>query len=224
MKNFSLVVLASIGMMASQQALASNLLINGDFETSTNGFSQTQTPTGWTNIGHSDGVIAYSLFNTPAYNGSFFYDLGGFGLASNAPGDGIRQTVTTIPGQSYTVTFGLSGENVSGVEIADVKIGSQLSQFTLNVNPSFGELAEPFTTRTISFLATGSLTDIAFTTDAKSPSFGNNDPMIDGVIFSTSGVGAVPEPSTWAMMILGFFGVGFMAYRRKQNGPALRLA
>jgi hypothetical protein len=35
---------------------------------------------------------------------------------------------------------------------------------------------------------------------------------------------AVPEPSTWAMMILGFFGVGFMAYRRKQNGSAFRLA
>jgi hypothetical protein len=33
---------------------------------------------------------------------------------------------------------------------------------------------------------------------------------------------AVPEPSTWAMMILGFSGLGFMAYRRK-NG-ALRLA
>jgi PEP-CTERM motif len=26
---------------------------------------------------------------------------------------------------------------------------------------------------------------------------------------------AVPEPSTWAMMILGFFGVGFLAYRKK---------
>jgi hypothetical protein len=36
--------------------------------------------------------------------------------------------------------------------------------------------------------------------------------------------GAVPEPSTWAMMILGFAGVGFMAYRRKRNGSALRLA
>jgi len=35
---------------------------------------------------------------------------------------------------------------------------------------------------------------------------------------------AVPEPSTWAMMILGFAGLGFMAYRRKQNGPQLRLA
>lgn len=37
-------------------------------------------------------------------------------------------------------------------------------------------------------------------------------------------VTAVPEPSTWAMMILGFCGLSFMAYRRKQNGPLLRLA
>jgi hypothetical protein len=35
--------------------------------------------------------------------------------------------------------------------------------------------------------------------------------------------GAVPEASTWAMMILGFAGVGFMAYRRKSK-PALRVA
>jgi hypothetical protein len=33
----------------------------------------------------------------------------------------------------------------------------------------------------------------------------------------------VPEPSTWAMMILGFFGVGFMAYRR-QSKFGVRLA
>jgi hypothetical protein len=34
---------------------------------------------------------------------------------------------------------------------------------------------------------------------------------------------AVPEPSTWAMMILDFAGVGFMAYRRKRQAPALRM-
>ena len=39
----------------------------------------------------------------------------------------------------------------------------------------------------------------------------------------TTDVGAVPEPSTWAMMILGFAGVGFMAYRRKSK-PALMAA
>jgi hypothetical protein len=34
---------------------------------------------------------------------------------------------------------------------------------------------------------------------------------------------AVPEPSTWAMLLLGFAGIGFMAYRRKTK-PALMAA
>jgi hypothetical protein len=40
------------------------------------------------------------------------------------------------------------------------------------------------------------------------------------------GVAAVPEPSTWAMIILGFAGVGAMAYRRsrKDQGAALAAA
>jgi PEP-CTERM motif len=50
--------------------------------------------------------------------------------------------------------------------------------------------------------------------------FGTNDSF---VIDIPGQVAAVPEPATWAMMILGFFGVGFMAYRRKQSEPALRL-
>jgi PEP-CTERM motif len=50
-----------------------------------------------------------------------------------------------------------------------------------------------------------------------------NDPAFDA-LDSFSVASAVPEPSTWAMMILGFMGVGFMAYRRKQNRSALRLA
>ena len=36
-------------------------------------------------------------------------------------------------------------------------------------------------------------------------------------------IGAVPELSTWAMMILGFAGIGVMAYRRK-NKMALNVA
>lgn len=34
-------------------------------------------------------------------------------------------------------------------------------------------------------------------------------------------VNAVPEPSTWAMMILGFAGIGFLAYRRRNQRAAL---
>ena len=34
-------------------------------------------------------------------------------------------------------------------------------------------------------------------------------------------VAGVPEPSSWAMMLLGFAGVGFIAYRRKSKPAAL---
>ena len=39
---------------------------------------------------------------------------------------------------------------------------------------------------------------------------------------TTVGVGAVPEPSTWAMMILGFCGVVFMGARRRKSDSSFR--
>ena len=39
----------------------------------------------------------------------------------------------------------------------------------------------------------------------------------------TVGVAAVPEPATWGTMLLGFAGIGFMAYRRKRNAVAFRI-
>jgi hypothetical protein len=41
-----------------------------------------------------------------------------------------------------------------------------------------------------------------------------NNPGLSDIHFAAS---AVPEPASWAMMILGFAGVGFFAYRRKGN-------
>src|SRR6516164_2243813 len=36
-------------------------------------------------------------------------------------------------------------------------------------------------------------------------------------VFSLSGVTTTPEPSTWAMMLIGFGGLGFAAYRRRNR-------
>jgi hypothetical protein len=44
--------------------------------------------------------------------------------------------------------------------------------------------------------------------------------LVNGNTFTA----AIPEPSTWAMMVLGFLGVGFLAYRRKAQGVAFRFA
>jgi hypothetical protein len=52
-----------------------------------------------------------------------------------------------------------------------------------------------------------------------------NDVLPWPAAFRIDGVSsAVPEPSTWAMLILGFVGIGFMAYRRKQTGHQFRFA
>jgi PEP-CTERM motif len=55
--------------------------------------------------------------------------------------------------------------------------------------------------------------------DLTMPSAGGTTEEITGTITA-----AVPEPTTWAMMILGFAGIGFMAYRRRSGGPAFRVA
>jgi hypothetical protein len=46
-------------------------------------------------------------------------------------------------------------------------------------------------------------------------------PLTEVLITLTS---PVPEPSTWAMMVLGFAGVGFMTYRRRGQASAFTAA
>jgi hypothetical protein len=48
--------------------------------------------------------------------------------------------------------------------------------------------------------------------------------LVEGFVdteFTDPIASAVPEPSTWAMMILGFAGIGFMAYRQKAKPAAM---
>lgn len=44
--------------------------------------------------------------------------------------------------------------------------------------------------------------------------------------FELTNISAVPEPTTWAMMILGFLGLGFLGYRKsaRSAGGAFRIA
>jgi hypothetical protein len=84
--------------------------------------------------------------------------------------------------------------------------------FTTTNSPAFG----PWVKETLLFNVgiTGPVV-LSFTSADPSGPYG---PVVGGVSIS-----AVPEASTWAMMVLGFFGVGFMAYRRN-NKPVFRLA
>jgi len=59
-----------------------------------------------------------------------------------------------------------------------------------------------------------------FSYSFQSGDFNDGTFVFDGELLNLSSTtvtlaAAAPEPSTWAMMILGFMGIGFMAYRRK---------
>jgi hypothetical protein len=43
-----------------------------------------------------------------------------------------------------------------------------------------------------------------------------------GIFASSDAVAAIPEPSTWAMLLIGFAGIGFAAYRKRRVSAALR--
>ena len=204
-------LLAAVALSTSPFARA-NLITNGGFEASN---SPIATPTGWVNIGHSDGIITYAAFGTPAYEGLNYYDLGGYGGSGGPIGDGIGQSFATVLGQTYTVTFGLSAENsirsssVNGDETLTVTAGSASVDYMLVVDGT-GVFKRAFTTETFDFTATSAMTSLSFVHTAGQGGF--NDPMIDGVSVKLS-TAAIPEPETYALMLGG---LGLLAFARKR--------
>lgn len=206
--NICLVVGAAISMTLSGPAFAT-LIVNGGFEASTDA---TTTPPGWTNIGHEEGVIAYSsLFFLPVYEGLYFYDLGGFGDADGPAGDGIMQDVATTVGTTYTLEFGLSSEN--GVSANDTTLTVCLDiscvDFTQESDGS-GAFSKALTKQTINYIATDTLTTISFV-ESVNLGIGNNDPIIDNVIFDMA---PVPIPAAAWLFGSALLGLGVVKRRK----------
>lgn len=223
MKKLIFAAAIATAAMTAAPAMAQNLIVNGGFEQST---SPTVTPTGWTSVGHSDGVIPYASFGTPAYQGNYYYDFGGYGNSNGPAGDGIFQTVATSAGTTYALNFGLSSENSSGgssvlyVYFNDILAGT----YTQAIDSRYTVFQKPFVTQTLNFTATSASTQIKFIQGANiGGTNGSNDPLIDGVSFAAVS-GAVPEPATWLMMIAGFGMIGGTLRRRSAVTTGVRYA
>ena len=127
---------------------------------------------------------------------------------------GISQSFYLAPG-SYALGFYLSGnpDGLPQTKTLDVTIGNDPMYSYLTTIDSNHNLNYQF--YSLDFTTTGGNQLLSFMSTTPDSSFG---PVIGGVSIS-----AVPEPSTWAMMIAGFLGLGLMAYRRKGN-HSFRLA
>jgi hypothetical protein len=204
-------VLAAVSFAGATAANAGIVFQDNFNATTTQGLNQT-TFANWNVVSGSVDVIGdggpYAYF--PVGHGNYV-DLNG---SSGQPG--AITTKASFAAGTYSVSFDLAGSQGGAGNIdpsshttkIEFSIGGVTQELTLDPTA-------PFTTYTFLFTTTGegalTFRDLAG---------GNNNV---GNILDNVTVSAVPEPSTWAMMILGFLGVGFMAYRRK-SGPALRIA
>ena len=125
-------------------------------------------------------------------------DLDGSTGSGNSPA-GELQSVTSLSTGSYTVQFEFAGNERGALpETTVISIGDK--SFSLTPPSSQG-----YTLTTLFF--TNVSGQLSFTDPGPSDQQGN---LIDNVVVTTG----VPEPSTWAMMVLGFVGLGFAAFRR----------
>ena len=121
----------------------------------------------------------------------------------------VQFTAPTTGTYKYSGSFELLDNNPSGV-IGEIYAGSsQLYSGTLTGPGADLSLLTPGQSESFSgqtFLHSGDVLTFAVNNDG---SFYNDSTGL------TAAVSSVPEPSTWAMMALGFAGLGFAAYRRK---------
>jgi hypothetical protein len=152
--------------------------------------------------------------------------------------DGTTVTVDLAAGgsdqgtQSLLVGAGADG-NYFGNQFLDFNAGINGDIFTITSSGTFcgilcagGDVVWTLTNLNFGVPLTGFtvLQDIgpvtidSLTANSVTFSYADGTGIPNGTYFQAQFVtSAVPEPSTWAMMLLGFAGLGFMAYRRKSK-------
>jgi hypothetical protein len=233
-------LLGAVALASATSASAvTNLVTNGSFEVTTNGIGQPDfntTLVGWNNYDGYNFVVDSNIDSTGVQgvygslslhgpnngtanslgvspDGGLFFAAGGaFGVAP------LQQTLTGLTtGQTYVVSFYWAAAqhfrfDGATTEKWDVSFGgvTQSTAVYNNVDHGFGGwFSEKFrftandSTQVLSFLAVGTPDGL--------PPFS----LLDGV-----SVAAVPEASTWAMLIAGFGLVGAAARRRRMSTAA----
>ena len=192
-----------------------------------------------------DGVLTPNTFagtsikwgNAPASAGGVGFS-GTAIIAKNAAGTaaGISATpagdttnyMSILNGKSETLTFsgvqnrfGLCWGSIDSYNSVAFYLGNSATPFltlhgnTLNAVPALG-----FDGNQLAALTNAYVTFTGLSFDKIVLASSGNSFEFDNISY---GVGAVPEPSTWAMMLLGFAGIGF-AYRRRRNRLAIAAA
>jgi len=160
---------------------------------------------------NSVGQTVYSFNLDVSHGQSYNLDpAAALGYIFSIGGEGPNFATVTLPDLGLSHPYGLYVWNGTEFVFAAELAANTLFDFGLNGVSRFQVLGIDASLGLDPNSSTAFVTQVTFTGD--------------GVFTGTmTAITAVPEPSTWAMMILGFAGVGFVAYRRKSK-PALMAA
>jgi hypothetical protein len=141
----------------------------------------------------------------------------------NSPSSGAQSIAAGLLNFSYSTNLGVVPNTV--VNGANNAFGSGLVNFYVSFDNGPGANTNTTGDTTINSSTPGGGFSgiIAFDDTGGGNDADYDDLVVRFVVNSGGSIQAVPEASTWAMMILGFMGVGFLAYRRRE-GTGLRLA
>jgi hypothetical protein len=129
-------------------------------------------------------------------------------FAPSTPKNGLASTSFSITSASFFQIGGLLDVNQAGITVNNGKVTSFAAQGSADAFTSDGTVFQ--------------LTDNGGKNLLPGFDFALNSEEGQGQITGQIVVGdpmvaAVPEPSTWAMMLLGFAGIGAMTYRRRKS-------
>ncbi len=205
----------ALGVATSPQA---NLLTNGSFESGAfvNQGNDTMSLaagstviTGWTVVTDTTAWIgATNPFGLSASNGSFFLDLTNY--QAGPPFAGMSQTIATIPGATYSLSFDLGSSTFWGrPDSITASASGTLQTFT---SPATGGNND-WQSVLMQFVATSTTTTVLLQGASGINYIGLDN--VDVEFVSGPGPIPIPEPTTLTLLGLGLSSLA-VARRRKQ--------
>ena len=157
------------------------------------------------------GIQHAQPYGTDAGTGAFG---GAGGYYSVGPGDGSPGTLNLTPfGDITSLSFVWGSVDAYNTLqfCQDAACANVLASFTGNqiVNPADGDRTDPHTNPLVTFLLTGS--------DVTNFNYLRLNSTQNAFEIDNLRINPVPEPATWAMMLVGFAGIGMSLRRRRQT-------